>query len=222
MVRALQRCRIPMLGRLGVTGPQAMSGENERKLTTRAWRACSNVPTSKKKVWGKAEPIEGEFRLWLTVRMHSKTVKANPRYFFTITRAVFEERVHVGCITMFEETEATMATGHKGFRVCVESRSLQLRGLAAVAQQGQHGEGERHRTLSRFRKKAARALEEIDNNVSFIDMEGEESNDYELSHVVMRDEDEPYRAEDPEAPPAEVNRMLPPPVPQQTQPNDTR
>eukprot|EP00808_Paulinella_micropora_P013524 g70259.t1 len=64
-----------------------------------------------------AEPIEGEFVLWLTLRMYSKTVKANPRYFFTIQRAVFEERVHVGYITMFEETEATQATGHKGFRV---------------------------------------------------------------------------------------------------------
>eukprot|EP00808_Paulinella_micropora_P012682 g51572.t1 len=60
-----------------------------------------------------AEPIEGEFVLWLTVRMHSKTVKANPRYFFAIQRAVFEECVHMGCITMFEEAEATMATGVK-------------------------------------------------------------------------------------------------------------
>eukprot|EP00808_Paulinella_micropora_P015677 g77600.t1 len=141
----------------------------------------------KKKAWGKAEPIKGEFVLWLTVRMHSKTVKANPRYFFTITRAVFEERVHVGCITMFEETEATMATGHKGFRWHNKGTMVKESVTARF-----HG----------FRMKAA-AVEDIDHNVR--------------THlgVVMRDEDEPYRAEDPEAPPAEVNRMLPPPVPRE-------
>eukprot|EP00808_Paulinella_micropora_P014743 g19740.t1 len=101
---------------------------------------------------------------------------------------------------MFEETDATMATGHITARF--------------------HG----------FRMKAARDFEQIDTNVRFIEWEGEDSNDYELSHVmqvpevlqqdapvevVVRHEDEPYRAEDPEAPPAEVNRMLPPPVPRE-------
>eukprot|EP00808_Paulinella_micropora_P009239 g72853.t1 len=52
-----------------------------------------------------------------------------------------------------------------------------------------------------FRMKAA-AVEDIDHNDAPVE-------------VVMRDEDEPYRAEDPEAPPAEVNRMLPPPVPRE-------
>eukprot|EP00808_Paulinella_micropora_P015097 g79560.t1 len=86
-----------------------------------------------------AEPIEGEFVLWLILRMHSKTVKANPRYFFTIQSPIFDDRMHVACITMFEETEATKATGHKGFRVCVESLFLQLRGGPPVKGVGREG-----------------------------------------------------------------------------------
>eukprot|EP00808_Paulinella_micropora_P017352 g48134.t1 len=53
-----------------------------------------------------------------------------------------------------------------------------------------------------FRMKAAAAVEHIDENDAPVE-------------VGMRDEDEPYRAEDPEAPPAEINRMLPPPVPRE-------
>eukprot|EP00808_Paulinella_micropora_P032225 g69523.t1 len=66
-----------------------------------------------KKARGMAESIEGLFVFWLTLtlRMHSKVVKANPRYFFTIERPIFDDRVHVALITMFEEIEATQATG---------------------------------------------------------------------------------------------------------------
>eukprot|EP00808_Paulinella_micropora_P010703 g19326.t1 len=91
----------------------AMSGKEERKapeMTRKEKAARSRLRT-------KGEPIEGEFVLWLTIRMYSKVVKATPRFFFKIRRPPFDDRVHVAFITMFEETEATKASGHRGFRV---------------------------------------------------------------------------------------------------------
>eukprot|EP00808_Paulinella_micropora_P021319 g21245.t1 len=289
-----------------------MSGKEERKATPEMIRkekaARSRLRTKMMndlESWGIGSPEqESDVPYW------GSQSKAN---LCCGSRFACTARVHVAFITMFEETEATKASGHRGFRVMLylgdnwghfminkgggsdlrqhfypgyvlkalphsyvvgppikgvgrEGMIIKLQcgwwehvlcfitGKEFKEHQGRQGDfsiPQRHATVVEkwlqwknkgelvketvtarfhgFRMKAASdLLQLIDENVRIEEVE--EDDDYDdipLFHLVrvpevlqqnappaevIPDDDEPYPAEDPDAPAPEVNRMSPPPV----------